>query len=501
MNRRKVEEAIIKGFCIAAAFLASALLFFIISTIFIKALPSLTLPFLLTPESATEGIGQGLLNAIIGTVILSICATVVAIPLAFGTAIYLQRYAFDNPITRALRFFIEVLSGTPSIVLGMFGFLIFVYYMKWITGGFSLISGSIALAILIMPVIERSIEQAIESVDHSLEEGSYGLGANKWQTIRFITLPAASSGILTGLILGFGRAAEESAIVILTAGYTQHMPEFALKSNPNLFMGVKIYPFQDLVATLPYSVYHAYENSNLIPLSNGFAAAFVLISVVLAINLSAKTIFWYSTRSTRTPSPILTSLTRSLFNGNGRPSRTKPVPAPACAAAELAGIEQEPAVRVQASTPQNTRLTPSPISRTSELDWRETLTAGLQASTVAGSGSRDLSVPSNDDSIVIPGEGSPLPSNPGGDTLDPDEELRIEEHFDDDALFEDDPVLLHDSAGNDLESAFTLDYPLLEEDPASLIIESPSDEPWRRMTRNRLENTIAGITADPWEGP
>ena len=151
-------------------------------------------------------------------------------------------------------------------------------------------SGSVALSILIMPVIERAIEDAIMRVDLSLEEGSYALGATKYQTIRGITLPVAMSGILTGTILGFGRAAEESAVVILTAGYTQFMPELAVKSNPAFVFGVKVYPVQDLVASLPYAVYHAYENSNVIPLSNGFAAAFVLICVVLIINIAARVV-------------------------------------------------------------------------------------------------------------------------------------------------------------------------------------------------------------------
>jgi hypothetical protein len=137
-------------------------------------------------------------------------------------------------------------------------------------------------------VIERSIENAISAVPFELEEGSYALGATKWQTISMITLPTAVSGIITGAILGFGRAAEESAVVILTAGYSQFMPEFTIKSNPNLLFGIKIYPIQDLIGTLPYAVYHAYENSNVIKESNGFAAAVILISIVILVNFSAK---------------------------------------------------------------------------------------------------------------------------------------------------------------------------------------------------------------------
>jgi phosphate transport system permease protein len=292
LNWRKIEEKLVKLICLLAMLFGAFMLIFIIGSIFYGAIPSLSLYFLITAESQTQHLGQGIANAVVGTIIISICSTIFAIPLAIGTAIYMRKYASPNWATETLRFFIEVLSGTPSIVIGMFGFLVFVYYMKSVTGGYSLIAGSIALGILIIPVIERATEHAIESVSKDIEEASYALGATKWQTIKWILVPTALSGIITGIILGFGRAAEESAVVIMTAGYTQFLPEFAIKSNNNLIFGMKIYPFQDLVATLPYAVYHAYENSNIIPMSNGYAAAFFLIIIVLLINLLAKTILW-----------------------------------------------------------------------------------------------------------------------------------------------------------------------------------------------------------------
>ena len=288
MNFRMAEEKFfLVVSCLAAAF-AIGMLVYIISTIFMEALPSLSLEFITTAESDYPGVGGAIANAIAGTILISFCATLLATPLAIGTAIYLQRYARESLFTKTVRFLIEVLSGTPSIVIGIFGMLVLVYYMKNITGGFSLISGSIALAILIMPAIERAVEDAIFAVPKSIESGSYALGANKWETIRNITMPTAVSGIMTGIILGFGRAAEESAVVILTAGYSQFMPEFAIKSSEKLALGFKIYPIQDLVGTLPYSVYHGYENSNVIPISDAFAAAFALIVIVLSINVAAK---------------------------------------------------------------------------------------------------------------------------------------------------------------------------------------------------------------------
>ena len=291
-NRRRTEEILFIVLCTGGGVLSVLFLFAILGTITMEAIPSLGLYFILTAESEAPGVGGAIGNAIVGTVFISLFATALATPLALGTAVYLQRYASKNAFTRGLRFLIEVLSGTPSIVLGIFGLLVLVFYLRAYTGGFSLLTGSIALAILIMPVIERAIEDAIITVPTDLEHGSYALGATKWQTIRHVTIPVAISGILTGVVLGFGRAAEESAVVILTAGYSQFFPEFAVKSSDKLAFGMKVYPLQDLVGTLPYSVYHAYENSNVIKMSDGFAAAFVLIVIVLLVNLTAKIILW-----------------------------------------------------------------------------------------------------------------------------------------------------------------------------------------------------------------
>ena len=287
---RVIEEKIVYGICLAAAIIASLIFIAILAKVFVTAIPSLTFYFLTHAESQTPRLGMGIANAIVGTVIISLIATVLAIPLALGTAVYLQRYAKNRRLAGTFRFFLEVLSGTPSIVIGIFGLLVLVWILRPITGGFSLIAGSVALSILIMPVIERSIEEAITKVPTDLEEGSYALGADQWQTVRNITLPVALSGILTGAILGFGRSAEESAVVILTAGYSQFIPEFTVRANPNLLFGIKIYPLQDLVGTMPAAVYNSYEMQNIIPVSNAFAIAFVLILFVLVVNITAKII-------------------------------------------------------------------------------------------------------------------------------------------------------------------------------------------------------------------
>ncbi len=328
---KKIRKAKDRGLLLISALFALfgvVMLIAILLTVFTSALPSLTPYFLFTPESATPGLGQGIANAVVGSILLSLISTVLATPFALGTAIYLQKYAPDNRFTRTLRFFIEVLSGTPSIVVGAFGLLVLVIYLRPYTGGFSLIAGSIGLAILILPVIERAVEDAIATVPNELEEGSYALGATKWQTIRDITIPTVISGITTGTILGFGRAAEESAVVILTAGYTQFLPEIGIKQSDKLFMGMKVYPFQDLVASLPYAVYHAYENSNVIPMSNGFACAFILIVFVMMVNIVAKIGFYFASNNAANRKPLLRSLRTALSNPIGGFRRPLKVPCP-----------------------------------------------------------------------------------------------------------------------------------------------------------------------------
>jgi phosphate transport system permease protein len=291
-NHRQFKGRIFTTLSYLSAVLIILILFFILGTITIKALPSLNLHFILTSESNQPGIGGAIGNAVVGTVLLSIFSTILATPIAVGTAIYLKRYAKDGLAVRTFRFLIDVLSGTPSIVLGIFGFLLLVFYMRSITGGFSLLSGSIALAILILPVIERATEESIDTVNMDVENASYALGATKWETIKNITIPSALSGILTGIVLGTGRAAEESAVVIFTAGYTQFYPEFKIATSDKLFFGIKIYPFQDLVASLPLTIYNAYNYPHLVSPSEAFAASFVLIVIVLVINATIRLIVW-----------------------------------------------------------------------------------------------------------------------------------------------------------------------------------------------------------------
>jgi phosphate transport system permease protein len=292
MNYRKTKESFYISLCYLSAILAILILFSILGKIAIEALPSLSLEFIFTPENEAKGFGGGIANAIVGTILLSLISTMLASPIAVGTAVYMKRYAKNENLVKIFGFTIDVLSGTPSIVLGIFGLMFFVYIMRPITGGFSLISGSIALTILIIPVIERAAEEAIKSVPAELEEASYAMGATKWETISKITLPYALTGIVTGIVLSIGRAAEESAVVVLTAGYSQFMPEFGITTKEGMLFGIRISPLQDLVAALPITVYHGFEFPHMVSPSESFAAAFVLIVIVMLINGVTRLIVW-----------------------------------------------------------------------------------------------------------------------------------------------------------------------------------------------------------------
>lgn len=288
--RRRIEEKIFVAVTALAGLATAMLLLVIIGDIFLMGYESLDWSFITSAENDVPGFGGAIGNAIVGTILISLFSVALATPVAIGTAIYLKKYAAKNLFTKTLTFFIDILSGTPSIVLGIFGLLVLVVYLRAFTGGYSLLSGGIALAILILPVMERAIEEAIDTVPVDLEYASFAIGATKWDSIRTIVIPYALPGILTGMILGIGRAAEESAVVVLTAGYSQFYPEFAVKDSSRLIMGIKIYPLQDLVGTLPISIYHSYEFMSMVERSDVFATAFVLIMVIMIINLSARAI-------------------------------------------------------------------------------------------------------------------------------------------------------------------------------------------------------------------
>jgi phosphate transport system permease protein len=222
----------------------------------------------ITTGPSNLGRSGGIFPSIIGTLYLVAGAIAISLPLGVGAAIFLHEYTREGIVTKIIRAGADLLNGTPSIVFGLFGFAFFVLYLKF---GFSLLAGQITLAFMILPTIIRTTEEALKSVPQSLREGSYALGATKWQTIRKVVLPPAAPGILTGAILGIGRAAGETAPILFTAVvFSDFIPSSILQP----------------VNALPY---HLFTLATSIPGSkqNQAGTALVLLLLVIGIYLIA----------------------------------------------------------------------------------------------------------------------------------------------------------------------------------------------------------------------
>lgn len=196
-----------------AAFLSAAALIFLIVYILVKGVPNLT-PDLFAWEYNSDNVSC--MPAIINTVIITFLTLLIAVPFGIGAAIYLAEYAKKgNKLVKIIRTMAETLSGIPSIVYGLFGMMCFVTALHW---NLSLLAGGFTLAIMVLPTIMRTTEEALLTVPDSYREGSYGLGAGKLRTIIKIILPSAMPGILAGIILAVGRIVGETAALIYTAG-------------------------------------------------------------------------------------------------------------------------------------------------------------------------------------------------------------------------------------------------------------------------------------------
>lgn len=196
-----------------AAFLTALSLLFIIIYILVKGVGHISLD-LFASEYTSENVS--LLPALINTLYITMLSLVITVPVGIGAAVYLQEYVHhDHKLVQLVRITVETLSGIPSIVFGLFGSLFFVKYLNL---GISLISGALTLSIMILPLIIKTSEEALQSVPVSYREGSFGLGAGKLRTVFSVVLPCAIPGILSGIILGIGRIVGESAALIFTAG-------------------------------------------------------------------------------------------------------------------------------------------------------------------------------------------------------------------------------------------------------------------------------------------
>ena len=244
-----------------AAFITFALLLFLIFYILVNGIPYIK-PSLFSLHYTSEN--ASVIPALINTVVMTLLSLLIAVPFGIFSAIFLVEYAGKgNKFIEVIRLTTETLSGIPSIVYGLFGMLFFVTALKW---KFSILAGAFTLAIMILPVILRTTEEALLSVPDSYREGSFGLGAGKLRTIFKIVLPAAVPGILSGVILATGRIVGETAALIYTAGSVAKIPSSVFSSGRTL--AVHMY----LLANEGLHVNQAY------------ATAVILLILVIAIN-------------------------------------------------------------------------------------------------------------------------------------------------------------------------------------------------------------------------
>jgi phosphate transport system permease protein len=259
----KLEQKVVQSILWLFTLITIFILFFIIFYILRKGLPVLSFAFL-TTNPMDMGKSGGIFSTIIGTIALTIGALVVATPLGVGTAIYLNEYTRESKLTKVIRFGSECLAGIPSIIFGLFGFILFVTKLKM---GWSILSGSLTMAFMLLPTIIRTSEEALKSVPYNYREVSYSLGGTKWQTVTKVVFPSALPGILTGIILSIGRSVGETAATIFTAGSALRMPTSIFSSSRT--MAVHFYILAREGISMP----------------NAYGTAAVLIITILFINI------------------------------------------------------------------------------------------------------------------------------------------------------------------------------------------------------------------------
>lgn len=265
-KRTRIGDNVLKALIYLAAGVAIALLVGIMGYVFVRGLPQVSLQLLSTVQSSLKGT-FGILGNIINTIYIIVITLIIAAPIGIGSAIYLNEYAKPGKLVRTIEFTTEILSGIPSIIFGLFGMVFFGMTLKL---GYSVLTGSFTLTLMVLPLITRNTQEALKTVPDSYRSGALGIGATKWYMIRTILLPSAAPGILTGVILSIGRIVGESAALLFTAGSGFQLPK-------NLFG--KLF---ESSGTLTIQLYLSMQKAKY---DQAFGIAVVLLIIVLGINL------------------------------------------------------------------------------------------------------------------------------------------------------------------------------------------------------------------------
>lgn len=269
--KKRTSQKFAFGFFTLLSYLVVAILFVILGFIIIKGGSVISWDFL--TKAPEEGMTKGgIFPAIVGTFYLIVGSSIISFPIGIMSGIYMNEYATNGKVVRFIRIMTNNLSGVPSVVFGLFGMSLFVNALGW---GDSIIAGSFTLALMSLPLIIRTTEEALKSIDDSFRHGSLALGATKLQTIRRVVLPMAFPNIITGLILSVGRVSGETAPILFT------LAAYFLPQLPGSIF--------DQCMALPYHLYVISTSGTDIEASRGMAygTALVLIAIVLVVNLLA----------------------------------------------------------------------------------------------------------------------------------------------------------------------------------------------------------------------
>jgi len=273
-NRRSAMDRFVTALVWVALGLAFVPLVSLLWTVIGEGLPVLDAKFFTWSMRNVIGEKGGIFHAVIGTLLITGAAAVISVPIGLLTAIYLVEYGTTSRMASSIRFLVDVMTGIPSIVAGLFAYALFVlFFGPGVHMGFG---GAVALSILMIPIVVRSAEEMLKLVPSDLREAAYALGVPKWRTIVKIVLPTAMAGIITGITLAIARVIGETAPLLIIAGSTD-------STNFNLF--------KDQMMTLPVFIYYSYTqpgNHPEIARPMAWGAALVLILIVLALNLLAR---------------------------------------------------------------------------------------------------------------------------------------------------------------------------------------------------------------------
>lgn len=273
MNRRKrTSDVFVSGLINLSAAFSVILLAGIIAYVFVKGIRSVNLQFLTTVTSILNKT-VGIAGNIVNTLYIIVITLLIATPVGIGSAIYLNEYAKPGKLVRAIEFTTETLSGIPSIIFGMFGMM---FFGTGLGLGYSILTGSLTLTLMVLPLITRNTQEALKTVPDSYRSGALGMGATKWYMIRTVLLPSAMPGIITGVILAIGRIVGESAALLFTAGSGYLLPKSGIGFLKKIL---------ESGGTLTIQLYLSMAKAEY---STAFGIAAVLLVIVLVINWLTK---------------------------------------------------------------------------------------------------------------------------------------------------------------------------------------------------------------------